>query len=358
MKKFLSLVLAMLLVLSMVGGALAEEKMTIKWLAALAPLEDDSWGEKAFEETFGVDVQIKRAESEDERAVIYASGDIPDYINMGNSLNAVANLVDQGILRPVTLDMIKENMPEYYAMCTALDPDFFTYGMVDGEIYAVPRYSATSAPLVGTIRADWLRKLNLAVPTTVEELTEAFTQFTFGDPDGNGVDDTYALTAGGGSTTSDWQRIYFPSIFGIYNVNPYYWTEKISDCYLAGCFPFYHGCTNLADYFPQDAFCPIDIRKPDEAIHTIEQMLQQDVRAQRSKAMAESRRLVLDVYNMFEHVARVCDSLNPDAPKQEVTIKPCQSGRQWHNLRNYLFTRNYYQVLNLVPHISYLDYVS
>ncbi len=226
MKKFLSLVLAMLLVLSMVGGALAEEKMTIKWLAALAPLEDDSWGEKAFEETFGVDVQIKRAESEDERAVIYASGDIPDYINMGNSLNAVANLVDQGILRPVTLDMIKENMPEYYAMCTALDPDFFTYGMVDGEIYAVPRYSATSAPLVGTIRADWLRKLNLAVPTTVEELTEAFTQFTFGDPDGNGVDDTYALTAGGGSTTSDWQRIYFPSIFGIYNVNPYYWTEN------------------------------------------------------------------------------------------------------------------------------------
>lgn len=128
---------------------------------------------------------------------------------------------------------------------------------------------------------------------------------------------------------------------------PYYWTEKISDCYLAGCFPFYHGCTNLADYFPQDAFCPIDIRKPDEAIHTIELMLQQDVRTQRSKAMAESRRLVLDVYNMFEHVARVCDSLNPGAPKQEVTIKPCQSGRQWHNMRNYLFTRNYYQVLNL-----------
>ena len=227
MKKTLSVILSLVLALTMLSAvAFAEEEpMEISWLAALAPLEDNSWGETTFNETFNVKVDIKRAESDDERAVLFASGDIPDYINNTNNLNVVAGLVDQGIIRPITLEMIQENMPEYYEMCIAQDPNFFTYGIVDGEIYAVPRYSATSAPLAGTIRADWLRALDLQVPTTVEELTDVFTKFTFNDPDGNGVDDTYAITAGGAAST-DWQRVYFPSIFGIYHVNPYYWTEN------------------------------------------------------------------------------------------------------------------------------------
>ena len=224
MKKFLSILLAAMMVLS-TAMACAEEKMTISWLADLPPLEDGSWGEKTFEETFGVDVVIKRAETADERAVLFASGDIPDFIVAG-SLSNVANLVEQGIVKPYTVDFVKENMPEYYEMCTAADPSFFTYGSVDGELYGFPRYNATgAAPIAAAIRADWLQKLNLSVPKTVGELSEAFYQFTHGDPDGNGKDDTYAITAGGAATTS-LQRLYFPSIFGIYGVSPFYWSEN------------------------------------------------------------------------------------------------------------------------------------
>lgn len=226
MKKFLSFLMAAVMVLSMMSiPALAEEKMTITWLATVPPLEDGSWGELTFEETFGVDVIIKRAETPDEKAVLFASGDIPDFIVAG-TLSDVANLVDQGIVKPFTMDMIKENMAPYYDMCVGIDPSFFTYGTVDGELYGLPRLNATGAAAIGAaIRADWLQNLGLKVPTTVTELTEVFDKFTNGDPDGNGQNDTYAITAGGNGT-GNFQRLYFPSIFGIYGVNPFYWTEN------------------------------------------------------------------------------------------------------------------------------------
>ena len=36
-----------------------------------------------------------------------------------------------------------------------------------------------------------------------------------------------------------------------------YWTEKIGDCYLAECYPIYHGCPNIEDYFPQGSLLQI-----------------------------------------------------------------------------------------------------
>ncbi len=42
-------------------------------------------------------------------------------------------------------------------------------------------------------RADWAEKLGIEEPKTVEDLYNMMYQFTYGDPDGNGVDDTYGL---------------------------------------------------------------------------------------------------------------------------------------------------------------------
>lgn len=42
-------------------------------------------------------------------------------------------------------------------------------------------------------RKDWLDKLGLQPPTTVDELYTVLKAFTFGDPDGNGKQDTYGL---------------------------------------------------------------------------------------------------------------------------------------------------------------------
>ena len=131
----------------------------------------------------------------------------------------------------------------------------------------------------------------------------------------------------------------------------YYWTEKISDCYLTETFPFYYGCTNLGDYFRQDAFEPIDIRQPEKAIETIERVIGENRYNQATDVLKEMKQEVLGRYNMFEYVARLCDRLNPAAAKQQVTIHPCHSGLQWHNFLNYTFCHNYY---NLRTRLHYL----
>lgn len=129
---------------------------------------------------------------------------------------------------------------------------------------------------------------------------------------------------------------------------PYYWTEKISDCYLAETFPFYHGCTNLANYFSKEAFEPINIREPEQAIRTIEQVIGEQHYEQSAGILGEMKQRVLGEYNMFEYVARLCDRMNPDAPKQQVSLMPCRSGLNWHNLMNYTFMNNYYKLLTKI----------
>lgn len=124
----------------------------------------------------------------------------------------------------------------------------------------------------------------------------------------------------------------------------YYWTEKISDCYLAESFPFYYGCTNLTDYFPEESFFRIDIRKPQEAIAIIDQAIARQQFEKSTAVLAGCKQKVLNLYNMFEYVARLCDQLNPEAPKQQVTIHPCHSGLAWENFFNYTFKRNYYEL--------------
>ena len=124
----------------------------------------------------------------------------------------------------------------------------------------------------------------------------------------------------------------------------YYWTEKISDCFLAETFPFYYGCTNLTDYFPAESFQAIDIRHPEKAIELIEEAMAADRYTAASGALAESKRRVLDEYNMFEYVARLCDRLDPEAPKQDVCLMPCRSSDDPHNLLHYTFSRSYYKL--------------
>ncbi len=69
--------------------------------------------------------------------------------------------------------------------------------MRDGKKYAIPvlrQNMGTQSPL--WIRQDWLDKLNLKAPTTLDELEKVMDAFVNQDPDGNGKKDTYALDFG------------------------------------------------------------------------------------------------------------------------------------------------------------------
>ena len=124
---------------------------------------------------------------------------------------------------------------------------------------------------------------------------------------------------------------------------PYYWTEKISDCFLAGTYPFYYGCKNFADYFPSDSFTPIDILDFEKSKDIISALIEGEKYEKSIDALKEAKNLVLDKYNMYEYIASLCDTLNPDAKKEDVEIQPCKSTLDVRNFVNYMFLRSYYK---------------
>ena len=60
----------------------------------------------------------------------------------------------------------------------------------DGRIWAIP-FSDTPQIWARSIRKDWLANTKLSVPSTVNELYNMMQAFTYNDPDGNGLDDTF-----------------------------------------------------------------------------------------------------------------------------------------------------------------------
>jgi putative aldouronate transport system substrate-binding protein len=73
-----------------------------------------------------------------------------------------------------------------------LDPEILDQAAVDGKIYGL--YTERPSSRQGLIlRKDWLDRLGLEEPQTLDELYEVLRQFTYGDPDGNGKQDTLGI---------------------------------------------------------------------------------------------------------------------------------------------------------------------
>lgn len=66
---------------------------------------------------------------------------------------------------------------------------------IDGKLYGFA--PARGNGCITYIRKDWLDNLGLAVPTTYDEYIEVLRAFTEDDPDGNGVKDTFGVSAAG-----------------------------------------------------------------------------------------------------------------------------------------------------------------
>jgi hypothetical protein len=105
------------------------------------------------------------------------------------------------------------------------------------------------------------------------------------------------------------------------SVSRHYFTEKITDAYLGFAYPFYYGCPNLSDYYPEQAFTAIDINQPDQAIATIEHSMRADLYSLNIKSIYEARDMTLNKYNLFPMLADICQS-SPLKDKKSITLYP------------------------------------
>ena len=96
------------------------------------------------------------------------------------------------------------------------------------------------------------------------------------------------------------------------HIGIHHWTEKLSDVFLGAALPFYSGCPNATDYFPEESFIPIDIDHVEKAYETIERAIQDREYEKRLPFILEARRRVLEQYNLFAVLTREVETRMDD----------------------------------------------
>lgn len=89
---------------------------------------------------------------------------------------------------------------------------------------------------------------------------------------------------------------------------PNYFSEKLTDALLAWCMPIYWGCTNLAEFLPEDSFVWLDI-KDENAPERVREVVNSDLRERNLDAIAEARRRLLDEYQIWPTVKRAISDI-------------------------------------------------
>lgn len=123
-----------------------------------------------------------------------------------------------------------------------------------------------------------------------------------------------------------------------------YWTEKLADPFLRGCFPIYSGCPNLSAYFPEQSYVRIDITKPKQAIETIRTVINSNIDFERAADLAEAKTRIMRVHNVFALLERIYPDLEVGQSSGASPISQTQLFSDLH-FKNQLLKRRVKQFL-------------
>lgn len=157
--------------------------------------------------------------------VIMASGEPPDLLSTSDP-SWFIHFVNQKALTP-----LNDYIEKYGANLKAKIPkEAWDNVTVDGKIYAIPSLNEVKGTEIIYARKDWLDKLGLQPPKTIEEYTAVMKAFAERDPDGNGKNDTYGL--------SILERLRRTSPFlGAFGVQMKAWYERDGKLVYSGVLP-------------------------------------------------------------------------------------------------------------------------
>lgn len=160
--------------------------------------EDNAWVEKVNELTNAKINWIAYPQSnfEEKRVATMAGSEYPDVIIMnttsgGLNDNLYSSMVKNKIILPLDdylNDEIAPNIMNY-----THESAWEAVRDANGSTYVIPRCTIIREDYMA-IREDWLNALNMEAPETIEEWLELGAAIATQDPDGNGSNDTYAIT--------------------------------------------------------------------------------------------------------------------------------------------------------------------
>ncbi|WP_160032074.1 extracellular solute-binding protein [Paenibacillus sp. An7] len=156
------------------------------------------------------------------RLSLASNAAMPDIISYRGEFNLVRELIESGMFVDAG-ELFDKYANDTWKDAINEDPTVWYPYMQDGKRIGIPilDYSYNGDPVMW-IREDWLKKLNLKGPKTLEDLEVVMDAFTNQDPDGNGRKDTYGLTIGFKNWVNTWMSDA-GWVFGAYGTMPNQW---------------------------------------------------------------------------------------------------------------------------------------
>lgn len=156
-------------------------------------IENNEWT-RAYLDELGIKLKYKWIATSGEDAtqkmnVMIASNDLPDVLGV-NAIQ-LKQLAEADMIEDMTevYDKYASPLAKQYMAGEQLDS-----AKINGKLMAIPNTNASiDGASILWVRTDWLHKLNLPEPRTMDDVYQIATAFAKQDPDGNGKDDTFGL---------------------------------------------------------------------------------------------------------------------------------------------------------------------
>lgn len=192
-------------------------------------LEDNEFT-RLFKERFNMDVKVEwmavdNAALSQKVSLAITSGQMPDIMMVPNQV-LLSQLVESDLVADLDEAYEAGMSPYNKAVLDTYGDRKFDTCLFDGKLKAISNYVPGYSYAYTWLRKDWLDKLGLEEPETLEDLMAVADAFVHQDPDGNGVDDTIGFLCDqrvGGVYNSNHM---LDPIFGYYDSYPRQWLQE------------------------------------------------------------------------------------------------------------------------------------
>jgi len=156
---------------------------------------EDNIYTKAYLNDLGINLKytwtVPIEQFEQKMNVTIASGDLPDVMWLTNK--QLTDLADNDMLYDLT-DVYEQYASPLAKEILQQDQKAFDTAKINGSLMAIPKTaSAVDGLQILHIRTDWLEKLQLPEPNTMEDVVNIARAFVTQDPDGNNKADTIGI---------------------------------------------------------------------------------------------------------------------------------------------------------------------
>ena len=157
-------------------------------------------------------------------ALAIASGEIPDVMVVDRQ--TFQQLVDNDLVWDMTDAYEKCISPFLKEQYDQYGENLFKHVRVDGRMMGVPGTKITDLHSILWVHQDWLDKVGMEFPQTIDEIKSVAKAFIEQDPGGNGEGKTIGLTATDTLYGGYGSEFTLDTFFAVYGAYPGQWIEK------------------------------------------------------------------------------------------------------------------------------------